>query len=149
MRTKTLLLTAALSAAGLATSMAQVYSVNAVGYVNQTVPAGAFAMLAIPLNNPTNDLNLTLPLAADGSQDGCAIYRFDTAAQTYYETMIFSAADGGWLAANDSDRMIAPGEGFFFRNATGVPLTTTFVGEVLSGTQNNEIPGPNRFTLRG
>ena len=34
MRTKTLLLTAALCAAGIATSKAQVYSVNAVGYVN-------------------------------------------------------------------------------------------------------------------
>ena len=39
MRTKTLLLTAALAAAGAATSMAQstIYSVNAVGYANITI----------------------------------------------------------------------------------------------------------------
>src|SRR5688572_21786285 len=57
MRTKTLLLTAALAAAGLTSSMAQsVFSVNAVGFVNVTVPASAFALLANPLNQPTNDL---------------------------------------------------------------------------------------------
>src|SRR5947199_53123 len=38
MRTKTLLLSAALTAAGVCSSLAQVYSVNAVGYVNLTVP---------------------------------------------------------------------------------------------------------------
>src|SRR5687768_8351279 len=56
MRTKTLLLTAALAAAGLTSSMAQVFSVNAVGFVNVTVPASSFALLANPLNQPTNDL---------------------------------------------------------------------------------------------
>ena len=48
MRTKTLLLTAALSAAGIATSMAQVYSANAVGYVNKLIPTG-FSMIANPV----------------------------------------------------------------------------------------------------
>src|SRR5689334_14692664 len=63
MRTKTLLLTAALSAAGLLPSMAQVFSVNAVGYVNQSVPANGLAILAVPLNgNPNNSLNNTLPI---------------------------------------------------------------------------------------
>ena len=37
MRTKTLLLTAALTAAGALTSMAQVYSINIVGYINLPV----------------------------------------------------------------------------------------------------------------
>src|SRR6478672_7317898 len=45
MRTKTLLLTAALAAVGVSSSMAQVYSVNVVGYVNKSVPKG-FYMLA-------------------------------------------------------------------------------------------------------
>ena len=47
MRTKTLLLTAALSAAGIASSMAQVYSVNAVGYVNTPLVTG-FNLISNP-----------------------------------------------------------------------------------------------------
>src|SRR5688500_4600203 len=54
MRTKTLLLTAALSAAGIATSMAQVYSVNAVGYVNTQLVPG-FSLVSNPLNNTTGN----------------------------------------------------------------------------------------------
>ena len=40
MRTKTLLLTAVLGLASAATSMAQVYSANVVGYVNEPYPTG-------------------------------------------------------------------------------------------------------------
>src|SRR5512139_1316589 len=61
MRTKTLLAMAAMSVAA-ATSWAQVYSVNAVGYVNVTIPAdGAkLALLANPLNGTNNQLNTIL-----------------------------------------------------------------------------------------
>src|SRR6266851_4855036 len=68
MRTKTLVLTAAISAAALATSMAQVVSVNAVGYVRVTVAAGNLQLLANPLNQTNNDLNFILQLNGDGSQ---------------------------------------------------------------------------------
>jgi hypothetical protein len=44
MRTKTLLLTAALAVAGLSSASAQVYSVNAVGYINLSLPKG-FSMI--------------------------------------------------------------------------------------------------------
>jgi hypothetical protein len=60
MRTKTLLLTAALSAAGIATSMAQnVYSVNMVGYINKTMPKG-LSMIANQLNASPNNKVTTL-----------------------------------------------------------------------------------------
>src|SRR6266545_7604189 len=62
MRTKALFLTVALSAAGIATSMAQVYSVNAVGYVNVTIPGGnKFALFSNPLIAATNTLNSLFP----------------------------------------------------------------------------------------
>src|SRR5687767_13420891 len=89
MRTKTLLLTAALSAAGLASSMAQVYSVNAVGYVNQSVPGSGtpgvsrLAILAVPLNGTNNELNTTMPLPA--GSDEVTIYRFDVGTQNYLD----------------------------------------------------------------
>src|SRR5512143_1383743 len=50
MRTKALLLGAMIGAASLATSMAQVYSVNIVGYINVPIPTG-FSIVANQLNN--------------------------------------------------------------------------------------------------
>ena len=55
MRTKTLFLTAALSAVGMATSMAQtVYSVNIVGYINLPVVHG-LSLVANQLNAAPNN----------------------------------------------------------------------------------------------
>src|SRR5207247_894460 len=152
MRTKTLLLTAALSAAGLLPSMAQVFSVNAVGYVNVTVPAahpdgtGGYIMLANPLNgNPDNNLNTVLPLG--DAQLGCLVYRFNGTTQRYYETMVWQGVADGWAAADPGDMLIAPGEGFFFKNITGAPISLTFVGEVPAGSPtHNQIPG--QYSMR-
>src|SRR5713226_299421 len=91
MRTKTLVLTAAISAAALATSMAQIFSVNAVGYVKVTVAAGNLQLLANPLNQPNNDLNLILPLKDDGSQDGSFIYRYDSASGSYRDAISWNS----------------------------------------------------------
>jgi hypothetical protein len=145
MRTKTLLLTAALSAAGLATSMAQVYSVNAVGYVNQSVPANGYAILAVPLNGTNNSLNTTLPLP-DGS-DGCNIFRFDTTLQSFSDASTWITGLG-WFNPSDPDPTVNPGEGFFFQNVLGTPLNLTFVGEVPAGTLNNPIPGSFKYAIR-
>src|SRR5258707_15596446 len=55
MRTKTLFLTAAFSAAGMATSMAQtVYSVNIVGYINLPIVHG-LSLVANQLNASPNN----------------------------------------------------------------------------------------------
>src|SRR3954471_3821610 len=54
MRTKTLLLTAALAAVGVSSSMAQVYSVNAVGYINLSIPHG-FSIVGNQLNATPNN----------------------------------------------------------------------------------------------
>lgn len=145
MRTKTLLLTAVLVAATAASALAQVYSVNAVGYVNTTVPANGLAILANPLNGTNNLLDTILPLP-EGS-DGVTIYRFDTAAQNYTDaiTYIFGV---GWLSASDPTPTIAPGEGFWVQNVLATPLNITFVGEVPQGTLSNPIPGGNQLALR-
>ena len=67
MRTKTLLLSAAVLAAGLAASTAQsVFSVNAVGYVNKTLAPG-YNLIANPLNGTNNLLSTIIPTAPDGS----------------------------------------------------------------------------------
>jgi hypothetical protein len=146
MRTKTLLLTAALSAAGLLPSMAQVFSVNAVGYVNITVPANGYMMVANPLvGNPNNNLDNILPLPSGFT--GTSVFRFNAATQGYYDTMQWLEGVG-WLAGDENDKVIAPGEGFFVQNIQGGPLNVTFVGEVQGGTSQNPITGNNAYSLR-
>lgn len=142
MRTKALILTAALGAAGIATSMAQVYSVNAVGYVNISIPkkAGApvtYAILANPLNGTNNLLSTILPTPPDGT----SVYLFRNGA---YE--VPSYIDGvGWIG----DTAVNPGEGFFVAldNATAPdPTVLTFVGEVPQGNLVN--PVPSNYSIR-
>jgi hypothetical protein len=147
MRTKTLLLTAALSAAGLATSMAQVYSVNAVGYVNKgPIPANGWAALGNPLNGTNNSLNTIMPLP-DVGFDGCGVYRFNPTTQGYEDTIQWIGGFG-WFSPSDPDPTINPGEGFFFQNVAAQSLTITFVGEVPSGTLHNPVVGGNQWSIR-
>jgi len=148
MRTKALLLTAALSAAGVATSMAQVYSVNAVGYVNLSLVPG-LSLIANPLDNTNNNLNTIMALPNDGSADGTTIFRFNTGTQNYGEP--FSYLGGfGWLTAEPDPAwaIINPGEGFFVQNIKPNAIPVTFVGDVPQGSLHNTIPGSNNLSIR-
>jgi len=120
MRTKTLLLTAAIGAAGIASSMAQaVYSVNYVGYVNKTLYTG-YTLIANPLNNGNNQLQTILPTVPDGTVAFKYTGGFESA--TYF--------GGGWVV--NGELVLAPGEGFFVQNPSA-PVTVTFVGEGMEG----------------
>lgn len=125
MRTKTLLLTAALTAASSLATMAQVYSVNIVGYINLHAPP-KFSMIANQLNNsPDNTLVNLLPSVPENTQ----VFKFDKVAQSFTASF-FSADNPGW---SDGTFTLNPGEGCFFYvdpafAAGGADLT--FVGEV-------------------
>ena len=131
MRTKTLLLTAALGLVGVAGVSAQsVYSVNAVGYVNKLVVAG-YTLIANPLNGTNNQLSTILPTPPDGS----TILKWNPATQGFSEP--YSYIDGlGWLP--DGALTVNPGEGFFFNLPSGT-ATLTFVGDVPQGNLTNGI----------
>lgn len=148
MRTKTMLVTAALSVVA-ATSWAQVYSVNAVGYVNVTLRSSPSASLgtivANPLNGTNNDLNTTMTLP--DAYDGSTIFRFDPATQNYKDPIIFIGG-GGWAAVNPSDTVIDPGEAFWIYPQGPDPLNVTFVGEVPQGTLVNPLPAANKLSMR-
>lgn len=132
MRTKTLLLTAALGIVGVAAAVAQpVYSVNAVGFVNLSIPPG-FSLIANPLNAPTNTLGALIPNAPAGAQ----FYKFTPG--TGYSTFTFDDIDNAWTP--NGNVSLAPGEGGFFKNPTSSAVTVTFVGEVMQGTLNNPLP---------
>lgn len=135
MRTKTLLLTAALSAAGVATSMAQVFSVNAVGYVTKTIPASGFALIANPLIAANNSIGALFSPAAAGTQ----VFKFDSATGQFV-TATFDDLDGAFLPKAAADLTVVPGEGVFVRNPTAAAITVTFVGEVPQGDLKNPLP---------
>lgn len=140
MRTKTLLLTAALSAAGIATSMAQVYSVNAVGYVNTTLVPG-FNLVSNPLNNTAG--NTIQNLFGTGIQgaipNGLTVYHFDSTTDVFVVAQ-YDDIDGAFLPAAAAGTVIAPGNGVFVRNPGTANLTCTFVGEVPQGDLSNPLP---------
>src|SRR5687767_7867980 len=126
MRTKALLLSAALFAAGLTVSTAQsVYSVNAVGYVNLSLPTG-YSMIANPLNTTNNTIgslltdlpNFSNLLKWTGSGFNVATFAF-----------------GAWDQPNIT---LNPGEGAFVN--LGSAATLTFVGEVMQGSLTNPVP---------
>jgi hypothetical protein len=125
--------------------MAQVYSANAVGYVNIALQPG-FNLIANPLNGTNNHLNTILPLP--NSADGTTVYRFDPEIQNYSDSVSF-IADFGWFTSDTDPNayIINPGEGFFIQPSGPTPLNITFVGEVPQGALSNPVAGGNRFSI--
>jgi len=127
MRTKTLLLGAAVAVAGISASQAQVYSVNAVGYVN-TICTNGFTMVANPLNTTNNTLVALLPAPPEFT----TIYKWDAVAQNFdISTFFFGSWDKPATTLN-------PGEGAFV--STDTKFTITWVGDVLQGNLTNGVP---------
>jgi hypothetical protein len=121
-----LLLSAAIGAAGIATTSAQVYSVNAVGYVNTKVPGGGFAMISNPLNAADNSINKLFT----GVPGGFQVYVFNPT--TGYTTLTFDDLDQSFGPAGDTTKL-EPGQGVFVKTPAGPDVTITFVGEVPQG----------------
>lgn len=127
MRTKTLLLAAVLSAAGVATSLAQVFSVNVVGYIQLSVPAG-FSMIANQLSNGGNTLNSVL---TTGPGDGDGIFKFNPTTGGYDSSTFLG---GSWIP----DMSFGPGEGGFI--SVGTAKTITLVGSIDGGSHPITVP---------
>jgi hypothetical protein len=128
MRTKTLLLTAALTAAGVATSMAQVYSVNMVGYINLPIPAG-YSIIANQLNGtPDNQVVNLIPAPPEET----TFYKYNGAGFDVLE--YFGGAYSGATAMT-----LNPGESAYI--AASAAFTATFVGEVQLASSLSINPG--------
>jgi hypothetical protein len=140
MRTKTLLLTAALSAAGVATSMAQVFSVNAVGYVNTVVPAKGLALISNPLDAGANNNITTLFTDAAKASGGIQVYKFVPGPSPTYKIFSYDPDFDAWDRLDAATETVVPGEGVFVRNPSANPMTITFVGEVKQGPLHTALP---------
>jgi hypothetical protein len=141
MRTKALLLAAA-AVAAVASSQAQVYSVNAVGYVNVTIKPG-FNLISNPLTAADNTINTLFKNVQGGAPEGMKVfaYRNGGFVSSQYEPL-----DEAFLPLQNSSLSILPGEGVFVFSPAPTDKTLTFVGEVPQGNLSNPIP--TGFSIR-
>jgi hypothetical protein len=108
-----------------------VYSVNAVGYVNKTLTNG-FNLISNPLNaSPSNTVSTLFPNVPLGSR----IFRYSGG--TFPFTTFVTDDDTGLNGWDQPNLTFNPGEGFFFQNNRPTNITVTFVGEVPQGTALN------------
>jgi hypothetical protein len=118
--------------------MAQVYSVNIVGYVNLSIPVG-FSMIANQLNNsPDNQLATLIPTPPDQT----TFYKFVNASSSY---LIDQFADGAWGGDTSGAMTLNPGEGVFVNSLAA--FTATFVGEVQLSTPAGALPIATGFSI--
>lgn len=127
MKTKVLLVGAALAVTAVTASAETIYSSNVVGYVNLDLVAG-WNMVANPLDAGVNTLNTLM----QGVPDGTTVMKFQSGA--------FTAGSGydEMFEEWSIDYTINPGEGFFIN--LPVAHTVTFVGEVKAGNHSVELP---------
>jgi hypothetical protein len=143
MRTKTMLLSALLGALGSVSVMAQtnVYSLNAVGYINVTLNPG-YNIVSCPLIcSPDNTINTLLGPDTNGQYKKWQIYGWNPTAspQAFIPE---SGGPSGW--ANGGTQTINPGQAVWIENQSNITTTVTFVGTVPTGSLTNAIyPGYN------
>ena len=134
MRTKTLLIAAAALAVGVATSMAQTYSQNVVGYYNLNMPVGynmVSVQLQVGVSNGASEVFPSLP-------DGTALLTWDpVGAQfvyNYYDTGGGSTAPAAsWYMADYGTLTNAPnfqvGQGMFFVTPSTYTWSQTYTNQ--------------------
>ena len=127
MKTKVLLIGAALGLAVATASADAVYSSNVVGYVNVDITAG-WNLIANPLDSGNNVLSNVIPDAPYNT----SVYKM---VNGEYKITIFDEDEEAWYP---EDFTLNPGEGVFI-NAPEA-FTITFVGEVKAGFHSVPLP---------
>lgn len=133
MRTKSLVLAAVLSAAGVASSLAQVYSVNVVGYINLTLSPG-LNLITVQLKGTNQNVNTLLGSTSPVIAENSLLFTWNAAGQRYDNAQI--SGGGIWYdpgSGNPSSVTLSPGQAFFIQNAGTANVTLTLVGEVPTG----------------
>jgi len=132
MRTKSLVLAAVLSAAGVASSLAQVYSVNVVGYINLTLSPG-LNLITVQLKGTNQNVNTLLGSTTPIMPDNSLLFTWNSTGQRYDNALI--GGGGVWYDAsgNPSTATLSPGQAFFIQVAGTANVTLTLVGEVPTG----------------
>jgi hypothetical protein len=146
MRTKTLVLTAlgSMSALGLmAQTSTNVYSLNAVGYINVSVVPG-FNLISDQLWASGGNYISNILSDASGALDGSEVYTFNPATGKFTEdeaNSLTSNFANNWN--NGGTNLLNPGTGAWFYST--ITTNLTFVGTVPQGT--NTVPLSQGFNL--
>lgn len=130
-----MLLVAALSAAGALTSTAQVFSVNMVGYINKTLPAGAKVnVVANQLNNKLangsidNTIGTLIVLPAGAGSVNTSFIKQGNGTPGFHDAAVWDASVGWGPGASIT---LNPGDAAYLITPGSFPgATLTFVGEV-------------------
>ena len=118
--------------------MAQVYSQNAVGYINVTCGPQRYSMIAHQLlTGADRTIGTLIPTAATGTQ-------FLYLGVGGFSTAIYDPDEGGWT--NPTLNMDLGGGAYLF-NPSATSQTFTFVGEVAQGALSTPIT-VNNFLFR-
>jgi len=140
MRTKTLLLSAAALVAGLATSQAQVYSQNVVGYATLTLnpsTAGGYQIIAPTLDVDGTGTNGTIQsVLGTNCANQTSVFAWNGVG---FDTLTYTTRHGGsWLNAALNAQPTYPlnvGEGFWIIDTADSSITVS--GNVLQGALTN------------
>jgi len=143
MRTKTVLLSALLGALGSVSVHAQnVYSLNAVGYINVTLYPG-FNIVSCPLvASPDNTINTLLP-NTNGQYRHWQVWTWTPTNSNPYSEDVGVASQWG----NGGAETINPGQAIWLFNPSNTVTTATFVGMV--PTSNSSTLFAGSFNLVG
>jgi len=145
MRTKTMILSALLGALGGVSVHAQnVYSLNAVGYINVTLLPGyniiTCPLIASPDNTISTLLNNTNGQYQSGARNPAVVYQFEGGIYTSIDAASSGNAPSGW--GGGGTETINPGQAIFFYNPSSTNMYATFVGTVPTGPITNALaPG--------
>jgi hypothetical protein len=152
MRTKTVLLSALLGAlSSVAVHAQNVYSINAVGYINVVLYPG-FNMISCPLITSNSSIASLFPNnPPNGQQYGSGgpyynvfIFQWNGTTMIYDQgdNTDFTSGTNGW--DNNGVITMNPGQAVWFLNPNSTNMTNTFVGTVPTGTLTNTLsPGFN------
>jgi hypothetical protein len=147
MRTKTLLVAGAALALSLATSQAQVYSQNVVGYVNVTIPGNKQALVGGTLETGlgSNSVNAVLSIGlisyspTPGDQTTMQIWNTNTLVFDlfyWYDATDASPLPAGWYSGGGSPctSLLDPANAAYVQNNAAGQITVTIIGNVLEGS---------------
>jgi len=154
MRTKTLALSTLLGALGAASAVAQtnVYSINAVGYINIVLQPG-FNMIACQLQTTNNTIGALFNNSGGAFGQNSVFSKWNNSTSHYQQDFLSSSSNysNGW--ASGGTITLNPGEAGWFQNVTGHAITNTFVGTVPQGTNTvnigrgfNQVSSPVPFS---
>ncbi len=110
-------------------AQSNVYSLNIVGYVNYTQPAGTFKLVGNPLNQTNNDVSSVFTTGP--TYPGLTVYKRN-ASNTGFDSASFDPDLAAWNGPLD----VSPGTGLIVASPGGVTFSNTFIGEVVLNSTN-------------